>query len=352
MVGCRVEGLICRVLLVVWAGLTSGLIVELRSLPNVSYEYDHATASFGASPGYNITGPLALTNLAALDLCETLVGIDLSGQVAAFAYQNCAYADQVVHAMRAGAAGVVVAGSDSGDTSLVTMGCNEDSCGDCNCSSVTVPVVYISGQSFADIQSQLAAQGPMRAILNATGETDPNPPPPREQITFFLLVLLIIPIAWCIMVAITLVFRICSRIAQRHMRAREVRRLPDIPYTRIEEGELGAVSDGKQMHNDRCAICLEDFAPGERIKVLPCRHGFHGECIDPWLSERSDTCPMCKQSVHAAQNDAYVCCCVPVACCQRCCLEGNLSPRATQMIMLVVVTLLAVIIALFFVIPI
>lgn len=47
-----------------------------------------------------------------------------------------------------------------------------------------------------------------------------------------------------------------------------------------------------------CSICIEEFENGERIRVLPrCRHGFHYECIKPWLTERQGCCPLCKTSV-------------------------------------------------------
>lgn len=31
--------------------------------------------------------------------------------------------------------------------------------------------------------------------------------------------------------------------------------------------------------NSTCSICIEDFDPGERLRVLPCGHSFHTECI-------------------------------------------------------------------------
>lgn len=47
-----------------------------------------------------------------------------------------------------------------------------------------------------------------------------------------------------------------------------------------------------------CAICLEDFVPGESsVRELPCLHIFHPECIDPFFRENSSLCPMCKKSV-------------------------------------------------------
>lgn len=47
-----------------------------------------------------------------------------------------------------------------------------------------------------------------------------------------------------------------------------------------------------------CSICIEDFEIGEKLRLLPlCGHVFHTECITPWLTERSGSCPLCKQLV-------------------------------------------------------
>ncbi|XP_062181674.1 RING-H2 finger protein ATL72-like [Phragmites australis] len=48
-----------------------------------------------------------------------------------------------------------------------------------------------------------------------------------------------------------------------------------------------------------CAICLAEFARGDRVRVLPrCNHGFHARCIDRWLAARP-TCPTCRQAAFA-----------------------------------------------------
>lgn len=44
--------------------------------------------------------------------------------------------------------------------------------------------------------------------------------------------------------------------------------------------------------NFSCPICTDDFIKGQDLRVLPCNHQFHPECIDPWLVNVSGTCPL------------------------------------------------------------
>lgn len=48
------------------------------------------------------------------------------------------------------------------------------------------------------------------------------------------------------------------------------------------------------VHNENlgCSICTEDFEKGQDLRVLPCDHKFHPECVDPWLLNVSGTCPL------------------------------------------------------------
>jgi hypothetical protein len=57
----------------------------------------------------------------------------------------------------------------------------------------------------------------------------------------------------------------------------------------------GAVVAGAHAAEDEglgCSICTDDFEKGQDIRVLPCNHKFHPECVDPWLLNVSGTCPL------------------------------------------------------------
>eukprot|EP00953_Heterococcus_sp_UTEX-ZZ885_P011880 6857-Heterococcus_DN1.PRE.4 len=90
-------------------------------------------------------------------------------------------------------------------------------------------------------------------------------------------------------------------------------------------------------HDDTCAICLEQYTPGEHLRVLPCQnsvaiasaaciaggisrdsgcgssciagatpitHRYHPECIDGWLHEQTAICPICKVVVTVSPTAA------------------------------------------------
>jgi hypothetical protein len=52
-----------------------------------------------------------------------------------------------------------------------------------------------------------------------------------------------------------------------------------------------------------CAVCLEEFEPGETGRTLPkCGHHFHLDCVDMWLHSHS-TCPLCRARVPPDDDD-------------------------------------------------
>ena len=48
---------------------------------------------------------------------------------------------------------------------------------------------------------------------------------------------------------------------------------------------------------ERCVVCLEAWAVGAETKSLRgCRHTFHAACIDRWLTEERNACPVCRRA--------------------------------------------------------
>lgn len=54
-----------------------------------------------------------------------------------------------------------------------------------------------------------------------------------------------------------------------------------------------------------CSICMEDFKVGDSLRMLPCKHDFHKECVDKWLSF-NPTCPLCRNSIFEVPVTASV----------------------------------------------
>ncbi|XP_045158863.2 RING finger protein 11-like isoform X1 [Mercenaria mercenaria] len=64
------------------------------------------------------------------------------------------------------------------------------------------------------------------------------------------------------------------------------------------------IYDGTSKKGKECVICMGDFSVGEQLRILPCMHSYHKDCIDDWLM-RSFTCPSCMEPVDAALLSTY-----------------------------------------------
>lgn len=52
-------------------------------------------------------------------------------------------------------------------------------------------------------------------------------------------------------------------------------------------------------------VCLEDYEDNEDVRILNCQHCFHQGCVDRWLSDSANTCPVCRTAgVRKATSDS------------------------------------------------
>lgn len=78
-----------------------------------------------------------------------------------------------------------------------------------------------------------------------------------------------------------------SRVREFHgISSRLVKAMPSLIFTSVVEDNSTSVT---------CAICLEDYSVGDRLRILPCRHKFHAVCVDAWLTSWRTFCPVCKR---------------------------------------------------------
>ncbi|KAI9924952.1 hypothetical protein MW887_006359 [Aspergillus wentii] len=64
-----------------------------------------------------------------------------------------------------------------------------------------------------------------------------------------------------------------------------------------------AAGPPQETINFSCPICTDDFIKGQDLRVLPCNHKFHPECVDPWLVNVSGTCPLCRIDLNPSQPE-------------------------------------------------
>ncbi|XP_067914952.1 uncharacterized protein si:ch211-59o9.10 isoform X2 [Heterodontus francisci] len=77
-----------------------------------------------------------------------------------------------------------------------------------------------------------------------------------------------------------------SAVAQRKLSSAEINCLP----TKLFDPEHAA-------EKTQCHICFNDYSPGEKLRILPCLHDYHSQCIDRWLKGNS-SCPICRVDVN------------------------------------------------------
>ena len=61
----------------------------------------------------------------------------------------------------------------------------------------------------------------------------------------------------------------------------------------------GAERAGKEGGEQSCSICFCEFEADDTLRLLPCQHYYHWQCVDKWMVDHT-TCPLCRKDVMAS----------------------------------------------------
>eukprot|EP00475_Leptophrys_vorax_P044243 TRINITY_DN878_c0_g1_i1.p1 TRINITY_DN878_c0_g1~~TRINITY_DN878_c0_g1_i1.p1 ORF type:complete len:371 (-),score=85.92 TRINITY_DN878_c0_g1_i1:46-1158(-) len=300
----------------------SALVIDSYSVESNSSQVtilDHITALFGPGVGtYSVSGLAYLHQ--DVDGCklDSLISSDLDtvkDKIVMFPRGNCNFIDKVMNAQLAGAIGVVIGNNDAEHPDwLVFMTAGGAANGDTAAAvNVTIPTVMVSYNSFKQIVSLQQASGVVLSIsLDSRGEVSKVSDGQDASDVFTAMIrVLIVAIAGYPSLLMCMVCGMYVRVLiQRCSDGRRRRnRIADFPTVKYDADKNQNKGDPEFIHNTNCVICWDEFIDGQRIRVLPCAHGFCANCIESWLSDRSDLCPICKRSVFLADEQYERSCC-------------------------------------------
>lgn len=74
------------------------------------------------------------------------------------------------------------------------------------------------------------------------------------------------------------------------------------PASKASIEAMRCVEIGEEDKDGECAICLEEWEVGVVAKEMPCRHKFHGTCVEKWLGIHGN-CPVCRYKMPVDEDE-------------------------------------------------
>ncbi|VDO03074.1 unnamed protein product [Rodentolepis nana] len=152
--------------------------------------------------------------------------------------------------------------------------------------NISIPAIMIGNTSGFSIRQHYLYDKHFLAKMT------PNPGTSIEYYLVPLLITLSLAFLGIIIFLGIRVLRNCLRQSKNRLSRDILNKLPEIRF-----------SEDYQSLYDTCAICLEDYVIGDKLRVLPCHHAYHSKCVDRWLLRRQRSCPVCKYRIHRTHDE-------------------------------------------------
>ncbi|CAD7093516.1 unnamed protein product [Hermetia illucens] len=190
--------------------------------------------------------------------------------VVVIARTNCTFEDKVRNAQTAGYDGAIVFNIGSNELERMSAKNGED---------IHIPSVFVGELSGRLIINNYVWKSGYKLLL-------------KEDYPFNINTHLILPfsilVGLCFISMVVYMIYKCAREQRRLRRHRLPKRLLK---------KIPVIKYNKNQPYESCSICLDDYVEGEKLRVLPCAHAYHCQCIDPWLTKSRRICPLCKRKV-------------------------------------------------------
>ncbi|XP_025015662.2 receptor homology region, transmembrane domain- and RING domain-containing protein 2 [Ricinus communis] len=257
---------------------------------NVTLSFDDVEATF--APAVKSSGECGQLYLAEpVDACSELTNkvvkptSNVTSPFVLVIRGGCSFEDKVRRAQRAGFKAAIVYDNED-DGVLVSMAGNS--------AGIKIHAVFIS-KSSGETLKKYVGLSEMELWLIPSFE---NSAWSIMAISFISLLAMSAVLATCFFVRRHRIRRgrpRSSRVREFHgMSSRLVKAMPSLIFTAVVEDNCTSQT---------CAICLEDYSVGEKLRILPCRHKFHALCVDSWLTSWRTFCPVCKRDARTSTGD-------------------------------------------------
>lgn len=185
---------------------------------------------------------------------------------------GCSFEEKVRAAQHANYSAAIVHNVNSSE--LVPMSAK-------NPEGIFIPSVFVSEEAGIVLKEKYLYDDGYFVVIN-------------DEVPFNINTHLLLPFAIvvgiCFLVMVVFMVVKCIKDHRRQRRHR-------LPSSSLRKIPTAKFSKGDPY--ETCAICLEDYQEGEKLRILPCAHAYHSKCIDPWLTRNRRVCPVCKRKVFA-----------------------------------------------------